>query len=321
MTSSRAVDQLVSIVIPTYNCAPYIADTLGAVLAQTHQAIDIVVVDDGSTDGTPDIVARYGDPVRLVRQKNQRVCAARNHGFELSRGRFVCFLDHDDHWFPWKLRRQLETFDDRPEAGAVFTSFQLWSAVDGQFPDAAPQDPGDPGPGRLDPAFTGWIYHQFLLDCWALTSTLMMRREAFEASTRFDTRLPYAEDWDLWLRLSREHRFVKIDEVSTLYRQHELQGSRIVRAIDYRTQLLEQARARWGLASPDGRALPAAEFDRNIARYHLQFGLEHLRHGSRSRGLRALASAWRYHPTRLRYGILLAGAALGLLPRRVRSGR
>lgn len=283
-------------------------------LAQTHRPLEVIVVDDGSTDHTLDIVRAHGGEVILVTGENQKVCAARNRGFELSRGDFVCFLDHDDHWFPWKVQRQLEAFAAHPDAGVVFTAFRSWAPIDGTYPEATLLAPDDDGTPPINPEYSGWVYHQFLLDCWALTSTTMIRREVFVASARFDTALPYSEDWDLWLRLSREHRFLMLDRVSTLYRQHPSQGSRAVRDIDYRTRILLSARKRWGLASADGRRLSARSFDRNIARYHMQFGLQHLRFGDRRLGLRSLGLAWKSHPTRWKYAALLLAAWGGWTP-------
>lgn len=305
---------LVSVVIPTYNCESYIADTLRSVLAQSHRPLEIIVVDDGSTDATRAVVSGFGPEVRLVAQENQRVCRARNNGFALAQGEFVCFMDHDDHWYPWKIRRQLEAFEAHPQAGVVYTDFIFWHPVDGAFPDPAGLAPADDGPPPVDAAYSGWIYHRFLLDCWTLTSTAMIRREAFAASGGFDPALPFSEDWDLWLRLSRTHPFVKLDRVSTLYRQLPSQGSRMVREIDFRSRLLAQARARWGLASPDGQALSAAEFDRNIARYRMQFGLQHLMHGDRRLGLQSIAQAWRTDPARLRYAAVWLAGRLGWTP-------
>jgi len=302
---------LVSVVIPTHNCERYIGQTIESVLAQSHRNLEVIVVDDGSSDRTPEIVGGFGEPVVLTRQSNQRVCAARNRGFELSRGAYVCFLDHDDYWFPWKLQRQLDAFAARPESGVVYTAFHRWTPIDALFPEPGGLDPGDPGSCRFDPEFSGWIYHQFLIDCWALTSTAMIRRDVFEASERFDTSLPYSEDWDLWLRLSRTHPFTKIDAVSTLYRQHELQGSRTIRDIDYRTRLLAQARERWGLTSPDGRGVTAREFERNIAKYHMHYGFDHLRHGSLAQARRAFFRAWRYHPLQFKYAMLGVAALTG----------
>ncbi|MEY3294793.1 MAG: hypothetical protein RLZZ451_841 [Pseudomonadota bacterium] len=310
----------VSVVIPTYNFERYIAQTLASVLCQTHRDFEVVVVDDGSRDGTCAAVSAIAsaDPrVRLVTQANQGVCVARNRGFAESTGDFLCFLDHDDVWAPWKLAEQLAAFRREPRAGLVYTSFKEWFGRDGAFSDPASELTPLEATPLVDPAFSGWVYHQFLLDCWALTSTAMIRREALERCGGFDPTLPYSEDWDLWLRLSVEVPFVKLDAVSTLYRQHAQQGNRKLREVDYRTRLLEAAVARHGLSSRDGRALTATEFARNLARYHMQFGLHHLEHGRRAVALGAFGRAWRHHPARLRYGALIAATLLGWRPRPV----
>lgn len=306
---------LVSVIIPAWNCERYIAQTLASVLAQSHRPLEVLVVDDGSSDRTPEIVAAHGAPVRLIRQSNQGVCVARNRGFEASRGEFVCFMDHDDHWFPWKLARQVEAFEAHPEAGVVFTDFAVWQPRDGLFPEPAAVADTDDGPPGIDADFSGWIYHQFLIDCWALTSSVMIRRGVFAASGGFDPSLPYSEDWDLWLRLSREVAFIKLQRVSTLYRQHVRQGSRQVRDINYRVRLLEAASQRWGLASADGRRVDRGLFRRTLARYEMQFGLHHLQHGHRDVAVRSFVHAWRLHPQRLRYGALIAATLMGWRPR------
>lgn len=316
MTDKAVVtSSLVSVVIPTYNCESYIAQTLASVLAQTHRHFEVLVVDDGSTDRTRQIVEQHGSPVRLIQQANQGVCVARNLGFAQSRGAFVCFLDHDDFWFPWKLHRQLEAFAAYPAAGIVFTDFALWFPDKGSFPTPAGMAPPDTEPPEIDPEYSGYIYHQFLINCLALTSTAMIRRDAFAASKGFDPALPYSEDWDLWIRLSRQYPFIKLSRASTLYRQHVNQGNRKLRDIDYRTRLLETASKSWGLVSADGRSVDSTTFSQNLACYHLQFGLHHLVDGRRTVAMRSILKAWRHHPRRIKYLALLGAAAVGWKPR------
>lgn len=306
---------LVSVVIPTFNCERYIADTLDSVLAQTYRPLEVIVVDDGSSDATPEVVARYGPPVQLMRQDNQGVCAARNRGFDHSRGALVCFLDHDDHWFPWKLSVQVDAFRDHPQAGVVVTGYRPWHPRAGAYPPPSLLAPTDTGAPTFDPDFSGWVYHQFLLDCWALLSAAMIRRDVFAQGGGFEVGLPYSEDWDLWLRLSRATPFVTLDRVSTLYRQHPGQGNRVLREVDYRTRLLESAATRWGLTSRDGRSVPRPAFRRQLAQYHLQFALHHLQHRSRRMALRSLLRAWRLQPGWLRPPAVAAAALLGWRPR------
>ena len=269
---------LVSIVIPAYNCALYLQETIQSMLAQEGVgAMEIIVVDDGSTDGTANIARAFGDPVRVVEQRNAGVSTARNHGLREARGDFIALVDHDDYWLPTKLANQLTAFQVHPEVDVVFSDFRRWYA---DSPTGGFSPPSRYSQGALpqgtDPDYSGWIYHQMLLDSWVLTSTALSRSLVFARTGVFDESLPFSEDWDFWLRVSQQHQFLKLREVSTLYRQHASQGSRVTRAIDYRTQLLEKAAARWGLASRDGRCLTPRQFRRQLAVYSASFGLGHL---------------------------------------------
>lgn len=287
---------LVSVVIPAYNCSLYIRETLHSILAQEFRGdLEIIVVNDGSTDDTAALARQLGDPVRVIDQPNAGVCVARNRGLAVARGDFIALVDHDDFWFPHKLAHQLDAFDSHPEVDVVFTEFLRWHAdAQGQF--SPPETYAEQSqPQGTDADFSGWIYHQMLLDSWVLTSTALARARVFATVGHFDEALPFSEDWDFWLRVTRHAQFLKLREVSTLYRQHPLQGSRVTRAIDYRTLLLEKASQTWGLASPDGRSLSPQQFRRQLAVYSALFGLGHLSGkpgASRRIAARAFLKAW-----------------------------
>lgn len=305
---------LVTVIIPSYNCEEYIAETLASVLGQTLSDLEIIVVDDGSQDRTREIVAAHGGQVRLVPQENSRVCAARNRGIAEARGRYICLMDHDDWWFPDKLGSQVACLEAHPEAGVVYASFILWHRdATGAFPAPASLDRSPWGEGE-DPEFSGWIYHQFLRDCWMLTSTAMFRAEMFQRCGNFDVNLPYSEDWDLWLRMAREFPFVKLRRPNTLYRQHARQGSRVVRPVDYRTELLERAVATWGLCSPDGRCLERHAFRRNLATYHIEYALSHALVGNFRTAASSLFKAWRADPSNPKPLAYLVALTVGWRP-------
>lgn len=304
----------VSVIIPSYNCEKYIGQTLESVLKQTFQDLELIVVDDGSTDGTREVVASNFPQVKLFTQKNAGVCRARNRGIREASGEFLCIMDHDDYWFPHKLERQLAEFKINPSAGVVYSTFILWRAdADGTFPepnnyklDAYPDD--------TNPDFSGWVYHQFLLDCWMLTSTTMFRAEVFQRCGTFDESLPYSEDWDLWLRIAREYPFIQLRRPTTLYRQHAQQGNRVMRNVDYRTSLLSRAAKEWGLCSRDGRCLHRRQFRMQLGQYHAQFALSHLRQSNRRIAIKALSKAWLTDPLRIRYIAYILAALVGWHP-------
>jgi glycosyltransferase involved in cell wall biosynthesis len=303
---------VVSVIIPSHNAAPYIAQTVGSVLAQTQPDLEVLLVDDGSTDDTVAIVQALGDPrVRVIRLANGGVCKARNRGITEAQSPFVCLLDHDDWWLPDKLDRQLRVMAEHPEAGVAYSTFERWHAdpATGCFPPPETFD-FSAVPGDIDPDFSGWVHHQFLLDCWMLTSTSMFRREVFARCGSFDESLPFSEDWDLWLRVAREFPFVQLRRPTTLYRMHAGQGSGHHRPIDYRTRLLERTAAEHGLASRDGRAISRRQFRRQLARYHADFARGELGAGRLGSALSAYRRAWARHPTGWKYTAYLL-AVLG----------
>src|SRR5437763_447547 len=107
----------VSVIIPAYNFARYVPEAIDSVLAQTYAPFEVIVVDDGSTDDTPKVLAAYGNRIRAIRQVNQGVAAARNTGLAAAGGEYVAFIDSDDTWEPRKLQLQMDRFDADPDLG------------------------------------------------------------------------------------------------------------------------------------------------------------------------------------------------------------
>ncbi|HTJ54113.1 MAG TPA: glycosyltransferase [Nitrosospira sp.] len=305
----------VSVIIPSYNCELYIAETLESILDQTFKDIEIIVVDDGSTDKTRQIVTSYGAPVRLVTQANAGVCAARNRGIREAAGQYICLMDHDDYWLPDKLAWQLEQMQRHPEVALVYSTFAWWNPdPNGVFPDPRNYK-DDSSCAVIDEEFSGWIYHLLLLDCWVLTSSALIRAEVFDKCGSFDESLPYSEDWDLWLRIAREYSFIKLKKALTLYRQHPRQGNRTPRNIDYRTELLSRAVARWGLCSPDGRCITRRQFRETISRYHMEFGIRHLVAGNVRIANHSFLKSWLASPARLKRLAYIPAGLLGWRPK------
>lgn len=183
----------VSVVIPAYNRAATIARAIGSALAQDPSPLEVIVVDDGSTDATPAVVAAIGDPrLRLVTQPNGGVAAARNRGIAEARGELVAFLDSDDEWLPGKLAAQLAAFRaGGPQLGLVYTGFESVAA--------------DGTATRHHARHRGWIYRDLLARnvVTGCGSTVIVSREALDLVGGFDTALPANEDYDFVLRIAR----------------------------------------------------------------------------------------------------------------------
>lgn len=310
------MSSLVSVIVPTFNGELYISETIDSILNQDYPCIEIIVIDDGSVDNTKNIIRSYGDKLRFFSQDNAGVCSARNRGIREAKGAYICFMDHDDYWFPEKISIQIEAFHEHPEVGVVFSEFLRWYPDnDGSFPPPKELQESVAG-NEIDEALSGWIYHQLLLDCDVLTSAAMIRRDLFVECGCFDETLPYSEDWDLWLRFSNRFQFIKLRRTTTLYRQHLAQGSVKLRKIDYRTRLLFNAKRKWGLCSRDGRCLTEWQFRRQLAEYHAEFALHHLYYnGHFSLAVYSLLKAWLSFPFRLGYLAYLMAAFLGWKPR------
>lgn len=200
---TRAIE--VSAIIPTFNRRDLLLRAIGSVLAQTHAVDEIIVVDDGSTDGTERALAqRYGDQVRYVWQANAGVSAARNHGMSLARGRYLALLDSDDEWLPEKTARQLELLKARPDFGMVLCDI---IRVDGNHRELGVVRRRDVI--REDGWILRWILHRPSL----VPASVMLRREVFEDVGGFDETLRTAEDIDFHLRVARKWQIGVVDEL------------------------------------------------------------------------------------------------------------
>lgn len=197
----------VSVVVPAYNAAAFVRRAVDSVLAQTLVDHELLVVDDGSSDGTRDVLAGYGDRVRVLAQANAGPAAARNHGLREARGRYVAFLDADDWWLPAKLERQVALLDSRPELGFCSTATRVVTeggAPAGDWPCAAIDGP------LLETLFVRSAAVS------GSTSGVLARRDLLLAAGGFDEALRGFEDPDLWIRLAARAGYACIPEPLTV---------------------------------------------------------------------------------------------------------
>jgi len=199
---------LISVIIPTHNRAALLARALDSVFSQYGLGeqfdLEVIVVDDGSTDATATVVGEYAQ-VRCLRfSTNQGVAAARNAGIEAGRGAFICFLDDDDVWLPGRLKLQLPAFRRHPDAGAVYS--QVFDAHDGKPYPASSR------------AVSGRIFDALLSgNLIGGVDAVLIRHEALTKTGYFDESLPPCEDWDLWLRLSFHFPIVFVPGLVAVY--------------------------------------------------------------------------------------------------------
>jgi glycosyltransferase involved in cell wall biosynthesis len=220
---------LVSVILPVYNRAWCIRQAVDSVLAQIYGSRELIVVDDGSTDGTGRLLQEYGGQVSVIRQPNRGVSAARNRGVSAASGDFVAFLDSDDLWLPEKLARQTAFFQDHPETRICQTE-EIWirNGV------------------RVNPRLrhrkpSGDIFERSLELCLVSPSAVMIERRLLEQMGGFDESLPAAEDYDLWLRIGAKHPVFLIEEPLVVKRGgHPDQLSKTPGIDRYRIRALEK---------------------------------------------------------------------------------
>ena len=182
---------MVSVIIPTYNRWPLVLEALESVLAQSYRWFEIVVVDDGSTDGTAEKLREIIDgPVRLIVQPNGGVSSARNRGVGVAQGKYVAFLDSDDLWLPKKLATQVEFLDTHSNYQICQTE-EVWLRRGVRV-----------NPKKIHRKPSGDIFVPSLELCLVSPSAVMMTRELLVAMGGFDETLPVCEDYDLWLRIA-----------------------------------------------------------------------------------------------------------------------
>ena len=209
----------VSVVIPTYNYGRFIVEAINSVLAQTRPPLEIIVVDDGSTDETTAIVAAFGDRVRYIRQDNAGVCAARNRGVMESSSDLIAFLDADDTWEPTNLEKQLARFESAEEIGLVHCGMR-------EFAD----ETGETIRLYLDGGEDGVADNLLLWEGPMIVGpgAVTVSREAFDHVGGFDARMKVGEDWDFCYRVARSFQIAFVAEPLVNYRNHNAAAHRNV---------------------------------------------------------------------------------------------
>ena len=207
------IKPLVSVIIPTYNRAQYICNAIDSVLAQTYRNIEVIVVDDGSTDDTRCILSRYGPNIRYVFQNNAGPSAARNNGITKARGRLIAFLDSDDIWLPEKLERQVQLIADSRDIGLVNCGYYAIDAS-GKI-TTGPTIMKNYKNKKL--FLKEFMVHNIL--CAGVSGSLI-KRDCFDKLGLFNEDLWAGEDWDMWLRIAKHYDVKFVEEPLIKYRLH-----------------------------------------------------------------------------------------------------
>ncbi|MEM9159666.1 MAG: glycosyltransferase [Verrucomicrobiota bacterium] len=222
-------DFSLSVIIPTYNRIETLPRAIDSVLAQTRRAEEIVVVDDGSSDGTQAFLAKAYPQIKVIVQNNRGVSSARNAGIQAATSQWIALLDSDDAWAPDKLEQQIAAIRDDPTMEICHTE-ETW-IFRGKKREVA-KDYRKQG---------GWIFDRCVLRCAISPSSAILRKSLLEEVGYFDESFPFCEDYDLWLRVSSQYPTLLVDAPLTL--KHAGHGDQLSsnRALDhYRIRALDK---------------------------------------------------------------------------------
>ncbi len=305
MTTKQA---LVTAIIPTYNMGVCIGDAIQSALDQTYPNLEVLVVDDGSTDNTPEVVAEFGNRVTYLTQANAGQGAARNLAIRRSRGEFVAFLDADDIWRPTKIERQMALAAEAGVAvvGCGYTVQDMTGNI--EFDRVIRRNFDDPK-----------IFVDLMSICQLLPgsgSGVLAAKACFERVGDFDVTLRFAQDWDMWLRLVQHYEARFVEEVLVVIRKNNLKPA-------FRTQSNEQR----FVSMVIDKNVPKELRPRSYAALHARLGSNSLALGDYRGAAHHLATSIRLKPTRIfpldpggRYRLpntpryyLLAKSLLGIL--------
>lgn len=271
---------LVSVVIPAYNSARHIAEAIDSVLRQDYPALEILVIDDGSVDNTIEIIASYGDKVRLLTQTNQGSAAARNHGIRQANGKYIAFLDADDAWWSHKTRYQVDALMQSGYKMAYSRFIRWYEDASGHFPHPETEFSLASHPHvSEDRVVTGSPYAELLLDCIVWTSTVIVEKNELEEAGMFDEYLRKGQDYDLWIRLSRRIDMLGLEQPTALYRIHPASITGSVKPLNYEYLIISRAIAQWGETGPDGRSPSSGLVVSRLAKSSFSYGLAQLKKG------------------------------------------
>lgn len=278
----------VSVIIPAHNAGGYLSQAIESVLAQTYRNLEIVVVDDGSTDDTPHVAEAYGSSVLCLSQQRGGVASARNRGIRASSGQYVAFLDADDLWRPEKLEIELLFLDREPSAGLVCSDWAL-----------------ERGGARVTssvfstrrPVTSGYLFRRIVRDSFLLTSTVMVRRPYLDEVGYFDESFPTSEDLDLWLRLSYRHPIAVVPIPLTIKRERSdgLSADRWAATV-YRIRLFEKAMVQLPQLAPRDRRL----IRRVLSQNYFDLGYHDFSRMAWKQARRPLRTSLRYRWTKSR---------------------
>lgn len=263
---------LVSVIMPCYNNAAMLSAAITSVLTQDYANIEVIVIDDGSTDDSIHVLNQFGDKITLIQQANQGPAAARNAGLQAAVGEYIAFNDSDDLWLPGKLSAQVSYLQQHADIGLCYCGWMEWDGTTALAKVAANLVDAAPVIAPKAPDSEGWLYLDLLKESVIHTITAVLRREVIDTVGMFNTDYRIGEDHDFWLRVSQQYRIAKLDRVYALYRNNPASITKKVQDKNYSLLVLESAVAHYGVTSPCGEQIAQKTLNLYLGNRHFNYG-------------------------------------------------
>ena len=292
-------EPLVSVVIPVYNSEEFLSQAIDSVLAQRYQPIEVIAVDDGSTDNSPSILRGYSKKIKFFRQPNSGSAVARNKGINESSGKFIAFLDADDVWHPDKTRIQISHLMEHPQVSVVYADLLKTADSRGQEIDRFLMQSIESAV-NINPAGSGWLYTDLIRESGPHTSSVIIRRSLVDKVGLFDMQFRKGQDYDYWIRASRETEFHQLTPKLSVYRIHKEGITGKPSPENFGAIVIESALERFGRTGPDGSKLSVVEVRRRLSELWFQFAYLHETKGDLAIAKDAFLRSLYYQPWRAR---------------------
>jgi glycosyltransferase involved in cell wall biosynthesis len=263
---------IVSIILPTYNCASFLPLSIGTILSQTYNSYEIIVVDDGSTDNTKEVLYPFMQRIKYIRlEQNKGLPTARNIGIRSAQGKYTAFIDADDLWLPEKLQTDIEYFETHPEVSMVYSKHinidEKGNNFNGNTKKQLP---------------SGNIFTQlFSEQNFIITSSVVVRKNVFETTGLFDERLFNCQDWDMWLRIAFHFKVAGINKPLVKYRHnpHSLSKNRN-NVLKYQKMVIDKIYTAFKDAE---NGISEKLYKKRLASHYAKAGRYYLRIGDKNR--------------------------------------
>ena len=190
----------VSIIIPTYNQSQYLEEAVESVLNQTYKNIEIIIVDDGSTDNTPEVIKSFDNKIIYIQQKNKGASGARNTGIKKANGQYIAFLDSDDLWLKNKLEKQIKFIQNNPEIGLLGTGCYQMIDINKMIYK------------KIFPAKNEILQKDLIKYNPFIQSSVMIKKDVFNSIGLYDEKFKESEDYDLWLRIAQKYKVANLEQ-------------------------------------------------------------------------------------------------------------